>query len=226
TASTGYRGGFKEAGREIKPEYLKSYELAYRSVEADGRVIFNANVFYYDWRDQQITVRPGNVLIGLSANAGRSHAYGSELSLAWRPHRRIDLGASAGWLKTQIDDFRESAVGIISDVNYAGKEFPEAPRWSGAIWAVVRFDAGFFASFDLTSRSRSFATSDLANNQSFMVPGYSVAALRVGYETSRYSAVFFVQNLFGRDYISGRDLAGTTYVGDLRTAGVTLTARF
>ena len=60
TVSRGYRAGFSEAVagttdiNTVDPEYLWSYELAYRSKWMDDRLQLNANVFYYDYRNQQI----------------------------------------------------------------------------------------------------------------------------------------------------------------------------
>lgn len=227
TASTGYRAGFREpgesgeAGRDIKPEFLRSYEAAYRSTMMDGKLVLNGNVFYYDWRDQQITVtRPDNTNLTYTENAGRSHVVGSELSLAWRPSRRYDLGASFGITHSKLDEYKSALTGA----DWSGREFPEAPRLSGGLWATARFDGGWFLSADMTSRSRAFATADLANT--LKVPGRTVVDMRAGYETPDFSAILFVENLLNRQYLTGRDINQGAYVGDLRRVGVTLTARF
>lgn len=225
TATRGYRAGFVEvianSSRNIAPEFLWSYDLAYRSVEQGGRLAFNANTFFYDWRDQQVSApSAANPLVAITQNAGRSHSYGAEFSLAWRPTRRIDVGGSLGLLRTRIDEFPSSQG------DFAGKEFPEAPRMTGGVWASARFGSGWFTSFDVAARGRAFATSDLANQASLRVPGRGVAALRLGYDVGTWSAVVFIENLFGHDYLTGRDIRTGAYVGDLRTAGVTLTARF
>ncbi|WP_041301481.1 TonB-dependent receptor [Hirschia baltica] len=38
-------------------EFAMNYELAFRSEWLDGRLTANANVFYMDWTDQQISVQ-------------------------------------------------------------------------------------------------------------------------------------------------------------------------
>ncbi|MEM7304463.1 MAG: TonB-dependent receptor, partial [Pseudomonadota bacterium] len=65
TASRGYRGGFIDRGaesqanlNEVDPEFLWAYEISFRSMWLDESLRANANVFYYDWKDQQISIRP------------------------------------------------------------------------------------------------------------------------------------------------------------------------
>jgi len=48
----------------------------------------------------------------------------------------------------------------------------------------------------------------------------------MGYEADYWSATFFVNNLFDRDYLTGRDINDSYYVGDPRVIGATFSARF
>ncbi len=222
TASTGYRAGFREEGRDVAPEYLRSYELAYRSAWQGGRVLFNANLFHYDWRDQQISVPVGSAGLTYTDNVGRSHVDGAEVSLTWRQGRWLDVGASLGLTRAVLDE----ALMTVVDADFSGKEFPEAPRVSGGLWGTVRFHGGWFLSADVTARSRAWATGDLYNRSDLRVPGRAVLGLRGGYEVGALSVVLWVDNATNRQYISGRDTRGGVYVGDARRAGVTLSARY
>ena len=81
TATKGYRSGYAETVigsgtiNRIAPEYLWSYELAYRSRWLEDRLQVNANTFYYDYRDQQLVV-DNPFIIGASTteNVAKSHA--------------------------------------------------------------------------------------------------------------------------------------------------------
>ncbi|MEF7613146.1 TonB-dependent receptor [Aquincola sp. MAHUQ-54] len=222
TVATGYRAGFREEGRDIDPEYLTSYEVAYRSSWLEGRMLLNANAFHYDWRDQQLSVAQGSAGLMTTENVGRSSVDGAELSLLWRQGRRLDVGGSLGLTRSKIEDGRMTVI----QRDFSGKEFPEAPRLSGGLWATARFGSGWFVSADLAARSKAWATGDLDNQKDFRVPGRTILGLRGGYEGEWTSVVVWVDNLADKEYLTGRDTRGGAYVGDPRRVGVTLTARF
>ena len=220
TWSTGYRAGFHEQGRDIKPEFLRSWDLAWRSTLGDPRLTLNANLFHYRWRDQQLTVLDG--LDSYTENAGRSQVRGAELALAWRAGRRLDAGLSLGYTRTRFDEARLSRTGT----DYTGKQFPEAPRWSGGAWVSTRLGDGWFVSADLSARGKAFATSDLDNTLATQVPGRAVVGLRLGWEGALLSTVLQVDNLLDKHYLTGRDIRGGAYVGDPRRVGVSMTVRY
>lgn len=68
--------------REYDPEYMTSYELTFRSQWPSlAELVLNANVFFMDWDDQQVTV-PGPSRATLDRdilNAGSSEVYGIEI---------------------------------------------------------------------------------------------------------------------------------------------------
>jgi iron complex outermembrane recepter protein len=222
TVARGYRAGFVEDdGRAVQPEYLTSYELAWRSRWLDGRLTANANVFYYDWRDQQVTVAdPANPFGTITVNAGKSHAYGAEVQVSGRPLEGLQLGATLGLLRTELDEFVTAAG------DYSGNEFPEAPRTTASAFGIYRHGNGLFVAGDWSFKSGFYATSDLANQPNLRIAGYGLVNLRAGYEALHWSVVGFVYNLFDRDYLTGRDLLLGAYVGDPRIVGVQFNARF
>src|SRR5690606_19137557 len=96
TVTRGYRSGgvsFNQKRATIvpfEPEYTTNYELSFRSVWHDGKIVANANVFYVDWVDQQVSVQLSPDIYDTQvANAGKSTYYGAEIEL------REDLGR--GW---------------------------------------------------------------------------------------------------------------------------------
>ncbi|MFT7723815.1 MAG: TonB-dependent receptor [Roseateles sp.] len=222
TWSTGYRAGFRELDHDVKPEHLGAFELAWRSRLLDGRMQLSANLFHYDWRDQQLTVSVGSAGVFYTENVGRSHVDGGELSVSWRPWRRVDVGASLGLTHGKFDQGRITRT----DQDFSGKGFPESPRLSGGLWATARFGTGWFLSADLAARGRAYASGDIFNDPAKRVPGRAVSALRAGYEAEWLSVVAWVDNLFDKQYLSGRDVRQGYYVGDPRRVGVTLSTSY
>ncbi|MEM7206809.1 MAG: TonB-dependent receptor [Pseudomonadota bacterium] len=223
TVTRGYRSGFVQRDRRIDPEFLDSYELAYRSVLLDNQLRFNANLFYYDWVDQQVTVPVGPLAISFTENAGSSTVYGAELMTRWTPRNSAhSLGASIGLLKTKLDDFRSELVGL----DFSGNEFPESPEYSGSVWLTSRYRNNWFSSAQIMTRGSAFASTDLANNENTKVDGHTIVNVRVGYETDDYSFIAGVDNLTDEEYLTGRSSIGSVTVGDPRTFHLTLAAYF
>jgi outer membrane receptor protein involved in Fe transport len=225
TATKGARAGFRDAtsGTDVKPEELRHYELAYRGKWADGRLTTNINIYEYDWRDQQVAIPGSNQSASTfvySVNAQQSTLKGAEFQIAAQPVPGLQLGGSFGVMKTRFDEF------VIGSADYSGKEFPETPRRSASAWASYRHASGVFMSGDYSYKSGFFATSDLLNQVDKRVPGYGTTNLRLGYDAEHWTAVAFVNNLFDKEYLVGRDRNQGAYVGDPRLVGAMLTMRF
>lgn len=223
TVSEGFRSGFTDIdGSPVKSESLMHYELAWRGKWLGGKLVTNANVFRYDWRDQQVSLFDPVTQITRTFNADKSELKGAELQISARPVPAAQIGMTIGLLKATFEDF----FATVTATDYSGKQFPEAPRRTASLFGSWRYDNGVFISADASYKSGFYATSNLINDDSLKVPGYAVANLRVGYETEQWSAVLFCNNLFDRDYLLGRDRQGSVYVGDPRIVGMTLSARF
>lgn len=223
TVRQGYRTGFVERGRKIEPETLTSYELAWRSLYLDGSLMFNTNVFYNDWRDQQVTISLGVERLQFTENAGKSTVIGAELETSWEPRASgFSLGGSIGLLQTELTDYFSE----LADLDFSGNEFPEAPRMSGGIWSSYRFAEAWIVTANMNARGSAFATGDLTNQENFKVPGYALVNVRGGYERENWSVLAGINNLLDKDYITGRDIFGGFYVGDKITYSVELKAYF
>ncbi|MCG8317569.1 MAG: TonB-dependent receptor [Pseudomonadales bacterium] len=240
TISSGYRGGFREVGatssgdelgRTVDPEYLTNFELAYRSLWLDSDLQLDVSLFYNYWEDQQVSVNSGgdsesSSVFNTTLNAGKAHSSGIEVDVSWQALDVLQVGASIGYLQTRFDEFDVGEDELIHLQRVEGNEFPEAPRFSGGLWAISRFADYWFISSSVSARSKAFATSDIYNNDEKVIPGYAIVGLRGGYESQSYSAVVSIDNLFDREYLIGRDRLDGYYVGDGRNASVTLTAHY
>lgn len=193
----------------FEPEFTTNYEFAFRSQFADRRATFNANVFFIDYTDQQVTanLEPFNPLNTLTANAGASELFGFELEFAAQPVDELNLNLGFGYTETE---FTEAVAGLgaffVNDIT--GNEFSFAPEFTVNGGARYTHDSGFFANgrFRYTSDSFSLITNaDLAasplnvtNDDSFVVD------LILGYEGERYGIEVFVTNLFNEEFVTGQ----------------------
>ncbi len=231
--SEGYRAGFGQllaspsdpnvrTSEVVDPEFLTNYEIAYRSEWLDGRLRVNANVFYYDWEDQQVDLERTGVTDPVTVNSGESRVFGGELEILWRLASEWTLGSSLGYLDTEFVDFKDEAGNPLTQ--FEGNEFPGAPAWSGAVWTRYDFLPRWYVAGDFAYVDESFATGNV--NNTTVVKGYGVANLSVGHEREHWAVSVSVRNLFDRDYIVGKDGRGGVYVGDPRTFTLRASLRF
>jgi outer membrane receptor protein involved in Fe transport len=240
TFSKGYRTGFfhvpagTPALTEVKPEDLDAYEISYRSTWAGGRLYLGGNIFYYDYKNQQIALDAFPFIVpvigaSLIANGKSSHSYGAEIEARWRPNDRWQLSAGLGLLRTRFDDF------VAFGTNYSGNEFPEAPAISFSAAALYKDPTGWFAGANLRYIDGFYSLNDAANTPSRFVSNYTVVDARIGYEWERTKTklTLFAKNIFDEQYVT--NLSGDSSapagpdnatVGDGRLLGVTLTQRY
>jgi len=224
TVQRGYRAGgaqqnlFTGEVNEFDPEYTWNYELALRAQFLDGLLTTNANVFYTDWRDQQIAVtgETGDRFDTNVVNAGHSRLYGGELMIEAAPMAQLDLFASAGYTKTEFLDFDNGAEDL------AGNEFPLAPEFTAAFGGTYRFDNGISISADASYTGASY--SDAANTAAEKSDDRFLVNAQVNYERNGWLAGLYVRNLFDVDYATSRYDNNTDDRGDdLLRAGEPLT---
>lgn len=227
SATQGYRAGFVERTstntlRRVAPESMWAYEAALRSEWLDGRLRVNANLFYYDWEDMQLFMATGTIPgQGDTMNATEAEAYGAELTVAVQPVDTLELVASVGWLQTRISRVADSRF-----ANMVGNRFPEAPEWTASIGANWRFAENWFVGGDVRYKGDFYGTGQIWNNDYYRIPAHTVANLRLGYETDNWKLTGEIRNLFDKKYLTGAGLFNDFYLGDRRTALLTLEARF
>lgn len=215
---------------ELKPEYTWNYEAYLRADLGDrGRV--SANVFYVDWKDQQVTVDLSDRESDqVGANAGSSELYGFEVEFTARLNEAFSVNGGLGYSHTEFKEFditlppSTAALGVSVDPNaldgLEGNRFAYAPRWS-AVLAVAWEQGNAFANVSANYESESFA--DIANTRKN--DARTLVNARVGYDFGRLRASVFGRNLFDVDYVRTAD-ARRPLLGDPRVVGVVLEARY
>ena len=235
TLSRGYKaGGFNlgplvpEGRRLFDPEFLRSAELGWRLRRADGRLAFDAALFYMRRSDQQVSTSaqydPGDPLsfIYITDNAARGENRGAELTASWRPRERLRLGASVGALRSRYIGYQLG--GRVLD----GRDQAHAPRWQYSLTAEYRRARGPYARADLQLVD-AFYFSESHDQRS---RPYQLLNMRAGWAAERWDASVWVRNALDsswtqRGFYFGNeppDYPDKLYVqpGDPRQLGVTL----
>lgn len=117
SAATGFKSGalFAATGRNYSaPENMRAYTIGSKNRFFDNRVQINAEAFYWQYKDQQIShlgpvqvaTTPAGVIYGpvfTTENAGKSTIYGLELEALFQPSANDQLSANVQYLHAAYD---------------------------------------------------------------------------------------------------------------------------
>ncbi|MEP0393332.1 MAG: TonB-dependent receptor [Erythrobacter sp.] len=213
-------------------EFIWNYELSLRSQWLDGALTLNANAYYVDWTDQQVTVQlSDNSFDTETQNAGSSNLYGFEIETNYRPDDNLNLYASVGYAKTEFTDF--IAFTNAGEVDLAGNEFPNARRFTLASGATWSSDSGFIVNVNANYNSGAFP---LVNPQvERTLDARFLTNFRAGWENETFGIFVTGNNIFGEEYrvgtltdfdANGQIVDAFARFGEPRVFAVQLEARF
>jgi outer membrane receptor protein involved in Fe transport len=191
-------GGFN--GQSYKQERVWEYEIGDKTSWLNNRLLINADFYYNDYRDQQVSysnlaINPP--LIGV-LNAGAVTAWGEELQIALHPTTPLTIDASyshiveyySNYLSTQGSDL-EYVAG-----NFKGKYVPSVPPHN--ITAHIRYEApvaqGLNGFFDATAHYESARYGNDYNT--FKLGAFWEPRFQIGVENAHYALLLFINNPF------------------------------
>jgi iron complex outermembrane receptor protein len=121
---TGYKaGGFTDAA-PYSPETLSAVEFGAKNRWLENKLQVNASVYYYDYKDQQISQFVGNQTI--IRNAGKSRIDGIEVDAAALVTKDDKFDAYIGYLDARFTEF--DVAGATGNISLAGNAPPQAPK--------------------------------------------------------------------------------------------------
>jgi outer membrane receptor protein involved in Fe transport len=208
--------------QRYEPEQLQAWEIGARSVWLDRSLRLNGALFYQDYTDQQIGTQrlpPGAVFpVSGITNAAKVESYGAELEIIASPTERWDVSFSYAYTRATFKDFVYGANGRVASTqqqaesqtlngdfsgNDVGRNAPHALNvlaryslpapgaagdWGNARWVLEA---------EAQHRSRRYV--DEANLAE--LPAYTIANVRAGLMTDRWSVLLYLDNAFDEDAI-------------------------
>ena len=240
--SWGYKAGGANPGAcqgFFDPEYLTAYETGVKALFADGQVLTNAAIYYYDYSNIQFTTFVGNS--SAIKNAGSATAFGIELEYALRPRAvpGLQLDGAASYEKSRYGEgkFQDPANQGIYEIR--GNELIRAPKWKAQFGAQYTTAlAGGLVSLRGEGAWTDTIYNDIFNGKAAFEgattqPGYWIVNARLTWTSAdrRYQAQLFADNLTNALYATNRGANNTptsldTVEGQFappRTYGVRLT---
>ncbi|HWR96161.1 MAG TPA: TonB-dependent receptor [Arenimonas sp.] len=247
--ATGYRGSSIQSAGAFNtksvaaPETSTSFEVGIKADFWDNRARLNANVFYYEIKDQQLTAVGGSGNANILLNADKSTGQGFELDFQAYLTDNLLVTLGTGYNDTEIKD-DTLAVSVCAqctvtdplDINgkalIDGNSLPQAPEWTNNVtlrWSMPAGEGGeFYVYTDWVYRSE--VNFFLYESVEFTGDSLLEGGLRIGYNWDGGSKEVAV---YGRNItdelaiLSGIDFNNLTgMINEPRTVGVEFKAGF
>lgn len=193
--SRGYRSGGAGVNPgtgiafEYKPEFLDNHEISVRNTSPNKRLTTSANLYYANWKDQQVTVfGDANPYDQTTTNAADSRLYGFEVESKYTHGNGLYGFANLALSDTEYKNFKNN------DADYSGNEFKGAPRFKSTVGVGYYADNGFNG--NIATRRTTGSFQEAGNFRKSR--GYTMTDLRLGYEGDSWRINGYVKNLFDK----------------------------
>ncbi|MFA6113775.1 MAG: TonB-dependent receptor [Sphingomonas sp.] len=148
--SQGFRSGFNQSPSvirtapdlpSVKADKLHNYEVGTKGSILDGRLSFDAALFYIKWNDiqQNLTLRYLGAPIAASVNGPSASGFGIDLSLTARPAPGFAIGGTYSWSGLKLD---EQVVSNLVVLFNKGERLSFSPEHTASGFADYSFPLG------------------------------------------------------------------------------------
>lgn len=226
TFSKGFRPGGVNRRSTFPPyeaDYLKNYEVGWKTSWLDNRVRFNGALFMLDWDDFQFAFIGENGLTNIT-NAGGARIKGFETDVDFAATQRLLLSAGLSVLEAELtEDFCEVLDPVtrlpyplaqcfvpsplpdepaISRGAADGTELPVVPKYKANITGRYRFDLGSYDAFLQAAFVYQGETRSALLPYDEAVLGkdapYGIADFSAGFGNGSFTTQIFINNAFDK----------------------------
>ena len=204
---------------DLKPEDVRSFELANQYVLEDVGTSLRLSLFLEDTRDtiiSQANANPfGTGTLTYVTNVDHTRAYGVEFVARQQDAliRRLELSNSVTWADSEIvsnPDF------VNATTTSTGKKVPYVPDWRNTFQATYRPSEPWAISSALRYQGKMFSTLDNSDSVSQVYgafDGFTVVDAKIRYQAATWASLEGgVDNVFDEKYILFHPFPGRTYV--------------
>jgi outer membrane receptor protein involved in Fe transport len=217
TYSKGFRpGGVNRRGTfpPYKSDFLKNYEVGWKTSWINNRLRFNGALFWEDWDNFQFSYLGDNGLTNVT-NAGGARIKGIEADLSWAVNASLQLGLSVTRLESKLtQDFCKDLDAVTSQPLPAdqcvpesfaanGTQLPVTPKFKGNL--IARYSIPMPSDSELQLQgafvyqsSSSSALVPLEAQTLGPQPSYGIADFSATYNRLSYSFELFLNNAFDK----------------------------
>jgi outer membrane receptor protein involved in Fe transport len=202
TYSEGFRPGGvnRNDGSPYDADFLKNYELGWKTTWSDGRVRVNGAVFHEEWDDIQYAfLPPGGVGLTVIRNVGAAEIDGIEADVGWAPSDAIVVSGGFTWLDAALteDYVQDPEEGPLA---FKGDRLPVTAEFKANVTGRYTFPLGDFGAYsqvaivyngdsyaDLTRDDRAFTG---------LQDDYTIVDLAFGLSRGSWALDFYLGNAF------------------------------
>lgn len=189
---------------DFDPEQAWSYETGIKGTTAQGRIRYDANAFYYTYKDLQLFVvgEGGGTRVD---NVGRAKGYGLEGSLQWAINDNFDFRLAAAHTSSELREAQAICPG--DDENACeGIGFSHVPDLSGSarLSYTQPVNGGRLkAAAELFGQTKTSALS-ASTDPAEQIDAYADITLRLGYQSDNgWGVTGYVENVTNALYYDG-----------------------
>ena len=239
-----YSEGFKSGGffgRQANfniyagydPEYVKNYELGWKSTLQDGRMIFNGAIFKSEYDDKQESILIPVDLTNVATvvrNAASMEMTGLELELMYQVTEAWDLMVTYGYLEAEYKDYLAdlNGDGVITDNSgLIPRNTPE--NTFGVTTSYTTQIGNGELKGRVSYRFRDEMNTDSSNNPLGDLDSIENVNATISYSVENYSITLWGRNLTDEREQRWATIGGLTSRGwwnEPQTLGVTFAASF
>lgn len=138
TVAKGFKGGgfddtpanVAQAVTPFDPETATNYEVGFKADMLDNRMRLNADVFYMDYKDLQVTQTNAACLCNITDNAASAEIKGVEAEFTFAATQALRLSLAGSYVDATYKDFIESAINPSTGqrLNSSGNRLQRTPE--------------------------------------------------------------------------------------------------
>ncbi len=204
TFNVGYTP-INNAAVPVRPEELTAYEIGLKTSFADNRVIFNAAIFNYDYKDSQAFQFDGRTLSSTAFNRD-AKITGLEAELGLRPTEGFDLRLIATYLDeaklkgVQLPGLSGTGVGLAP----RDTRMPLTPKLTAGLLARYEFGVPWGGQMALQAGAtyQDDQYFDAFNSPAHFEPSHTITSARVSWTSAddRWQVALAAENLSDEVY--------------------------
>lgn len=210
--------------KEYKPEKVWNFELGTKTRSSDGRVRWNAAVFYMDYTDKQTQSQEPdpNSAFGISLfvkNAGKAEIKGFETDVSFEPIDRLVFAASYTYLDATYTDFKFNSNGALDvtlggnctvvivggtplcNVDLSDNQIERTPEHAASVSAAYRMPITAQTELYTQAAVQYQGERQLDAFNRYQIGDFVNVDLQIGLQREAWSIIAYVDNVFDDDSI-------------------------